>query len=655
MVLNQKDYIDIYSKTVNDLFNEIPLSAEMTKKPPIEFMKALVVGSLSMVPGAGPILGMLADCILSQLIDDKNAAESEQAFANFQKAIVSIIDSKIASYDIGSIQTALSGTTKQMATFKGYVKNALAYPNKPSYKEFVRTEIVALDNIFMDKIAKCQNKDNDLYIVQLPYYVILVTAYLGLLADTVQRGAKWGILEGTRTQFVGKFNEQLAEAKQWVWDTYKAGIAKIQSSDTTNDVRKFNKIIRFRNQFIYFAFDFFPIWEAMDPIKYPEPVRFEQVRFLFSDIEGFPVQDATNKSPYYRLTMDQIEDKFYYYNYNAYGGDLAKIAQFKQADNNRIIAIQNYFYRNPATKDQVAGALLGGNNTNIPSWVSDMPEDCVPQQVVLNHDIIPRLLCISNSSNFPLNTQGRFGISTGRNQDSGNAEQTVTYSYPYNSYNFPVTLPNNDPEELSEYDYTYNPVWKYENTTYQFPDHKIAHIASIGANKDINSNGVVDAFLVAYAPVNLFRYNYIYPTGTTIVQAQKCVGKDNGVSLSISHFINNPCHHLWSMTVGPSKYITFAFDAVDSTVTKFNFCFRYTSNGPATIAVFNVATATGVGNYQLPASATETYSSVSTFAINIGNQPFGKNRFRFTNNSTTTTIQLINISLTPKPATTTAA
>ncbi|KYQ93962.1 hypothetical protein DLAC_04853 [Tieghemostelium lacteum] len=475
--------------------------------------KTLAVSLVSILEPAGAFLGPVVDVVWTAVMEAQAVQEELEEKKSFIQAIIDIVDDKVNIYDNSTLQAVFKACQISVHNLSTDLK-ILANKKKENppisdtvlqvYQENVRTSF-QIAMLKIEESTYLSSKEGH-EIEELPMYALFAFGHLSLLRDVSIHGLSWGLPQETiDIKYKNRFPKFLKSYTDHCVKWYHAGSEKIGALSYMSDALKHNKINQFRNIMITQVFDLLHVLSYMDPVEHPIAVISDRVRFLYSDLNGHPINPNvrdTSSEAYFTTPLDVI-DKIIY-------------------DNN------SDQYRNSVLKKVVLSKSSG-----MPNYFTSV------QNYVVNGQGVESIIYTKGQVN---ETQQAFnfeGTIQGMDSNSFIYPATIKFDKAGSwSCDQPLAVGNHDAP------------WFLEG-------HKISLLFSLGVNKNSSVNngaGVLDSLVAQFEPVENFPQNVVYKQKMTAIDAQKFSEKD-WVQGNLVHSFVFPGFH--AVSVVPTKTLTY--------------------------------------------------------------------------------------------------
>ncbi|KAM9973674.1 hypothetical protein ACTFIW_010788 [Dictyostelium discoideum] len=565
-----------------------------------ELIKTVVVGGLSMIPTIGNPLSILVSAVWAHIISNTNETTYE-VYNSYREMIKATIDNSIDMYDASTIKAVLTKLNALVIDYTKAKKNYKLTPNQAPVKK----DLVDAHNLLYIELRGSLLPLSDLrkegYEAQeLGAFALMATLHLLLLKEGSTNGKTWGISESKIETFEQEFNKNMVEYAQHCKLAYYKGVAKIKALGI-DGVMQFNKLNTFRSFCARYVFDYVNLWPGFNGTIFPNGCYSENVRYIFSDVIGRPIdpsQTAKPNKPYYYPSCDFLEKIFIDREFDLYQKEFRRV-EFTHS-NDFMYAIQS-FYNDPSeSSGERVGEKVGNLNKTGGIILLPSSSNATVTNFIGGYDVQPRYI------SYPSGISSNFSSVT---VDLGPTNCTGGEVYD------------------TEMDYIakdmdrggYSDLGMRIDTNVSVTNHKVSTFRGLNTNYETMTfdgserSGILDAMVVGLQPINIYNDNWLYNNIATVVNAQKFFNREN---CSFARDFVLPTVHAMCINVGGK--LRFRFQLKDSTQTKFNFGIRYHySNTNTEGGSISVRNANGVeilgGPVSLAKCNVDTGSTINEF------------------------------------------
>ncbi|EFA82293.1 hypothetical protein PPL_04717 [Heterostelium album PN500] len=545
---NNLDFINEYISPVSTPFRD----SEGNGIGLTEFFKAMVVGFLAFDPVTA-VAAVFIDSIWSAFIENNSEDKNDAITRAYIQMVKEIVDQKIEVYDQSIIWAEYTIINASIVSFKDSV---VVFNEDPSEvnSEAVRTDFTTLEKDLrgrLDPNGGLRKKGWELS--ELPVFALATTLYFMAQVDLQRNGVTWGFSQGQLDKFKRYYDERMGSYLQYVKDTYKSGYDKIMDAtpEADRDTSTLNKINRYRRTMIPQVMDYAAIWWTFNSTLFPTTAYGERVRYLYSDVLGQPIDRQKTPSfdgSYYDPTLARLIEMADYLERERYRGEIASVKiGYKLYE--WIWSIQPTYVDETQPDKKRVGLSVGNPSPPSGGYVSIDIQRTVyrPSGVLVVWDVFPQLIEIYD------NTTHRAG-----------------------EVNF-MAVPCFDRPGQTYCNTYYNNGGQLNSVYWQMDSHKIGDMIGWSENKKIGVDGqsALDAFQVAFVPMDVYSNNLILRNVATVIDAQKSMKYKN--ALLFKDFVMPGVH---AVTVFDKGYLSFIFDSDYKANKKFTIFLRVHSNQP---------------------------------------------------------------------------
>ncbi|KAM9990535.1 hypothetical protein ACTFIY_006572 [Dictyostelium cf. discoideum] len=505
--------------------------------------------------------------VWAHIISNTNETTYE-VYNSYREMIKATIDNSIDMYDASTIKAVLTKLNALVIDYTKAKKNYKLTPNQAPVKK----DLVDAHNLLYIELRGSLLPLSDLrkegYEAQeLGAFALMATLHLLLLKEGSTNGKTWGISEIKIETFEQEFNKNMVEYAQHCKLAYYKGVAIIKALGI-DGVMQFNKLNTFRSFCARYVFDYVNLWPGFNEKIYPNGCYTENVRYIFSDVIGRPIdpsQTAKPNKPYYYPSCDFLEKIFIDREFDLYQKEFRRV-EFTHS-NDFMYAIQSFYNGEKVGNLNKTGGIIllpSSSNATVTNFIG-------------GYDVQPRY------SSYPSGISSNFSSVT---VDLGPTNCTGGQAYD------------------TEMDYMSFSTFRGLNTNYE---------TMTFDGSEYTRSGILDAMVVGLQPINIYNDNWLYNNIATVVNAQKFFIREN---CSFARDFVLPTVHAMCINVGGK--LRFRFKLKDSTQTQYNFGIRYHySNANTEDGSISVRNANGVeilgGPVSLAKCNVDTGSTINEF------------------------------------------
>ncbi|KAN0021993.1 hypothetical protein ACTFIU_004142 [Dictyostelium citrinum] len=513
-----------------------------------ELIKTLVVGGLSLIPTIGNPLSILVSAVWAHIISNTNETTYE-VYNSYREMIKVTIDNSIDMYDASTIKSVLTKLNALVIDYTKAKKNYKLTPNLAAAKK----DLVDAHNLLYIELRGSLLPLSDL---RKEGYEAQELGAFALMEGFIN-GATWGISESKIETFGQEFNKNMVEYAQHCKIAYYKGVAKIKALGI-DGVMQFNKLNTFRSFCARYVFDYVNLWPGFNENIYPNGCYIENVRYIFSDVIGRPIDPSKTpkpNKPYYYPSCDFLEKIFIDREFDLYQKEFRRV-EFTHS-NDFMYAIQS-FYNDPSeTSGERAGEKVGNLNKTGGIILLPSNSNATVTNFIGGYDIQPRYISYPSgvSSNF-------FSVTVDLGPTNCSGGQVYETEMDYIA---------KDMDRGG-----YSDLGMRIDTNVSVTNHKVATFRGLNTNYETMTfdgserSGILDAMVVGLQPINIYNDNWLYNNIATVVNAQKFFIREN---CSFARDFVLPTVHAMCINVGGK--LRFRFKLKDSTQVQYNFGIRY--------------------------------------------------------------------------------
>ncbi|KYQ93342.1 hypothetical protein DLAC_06012 [Tieghemostelium lacteum] len=633
--LNKLEFRDYQLSVVNTaMANQKIILGSQAVQLSYNTLKTFVSGLLYLIPDGGFIAG-IATTIWS-VIDDINAsgnnATNNETIPGWAKTF---FDVQNTNYQLDVLKAKLKDIKDFKTNFATYLDTYKQNPGATAAKNAVRNSFEDLDRYFITCYNSCLVGDDVNKGKLLPMYVLYVTMRLVHLRDGYLNGSNFSYGDPMKATFLKNFQDLLTEAYTLVSTTYTNAVQKIKEANSNQGVLLWNAINRYRSQMIINAFDYVNIWYTLHPKNFPLKTASESVRYVYSDIAGFPVKgnglvSGSNSyidSQYYNTPIATINTMIEAN--GEYKKDL-KSVQFSTLKSRCSAVGTTHVERGVDVKRQGPGVVDANAQ-----WKT---VNSLVNSVSFKYDVFPRNV---NVDSFEVN----WNPSTGAAENHYTSGWYDVFILPNNFNKTNLDMAMNDFQSLTD-PRCARSVVSGSNT---FIGHKLGHAFSVGVNKDpllaSDFTSTVDALCFGFLPIDVFQDNITYGKLYNIFDPLKYISK-TGTLYYKQDYVRIGSN---ALEFGPGCTATYSFDPEKGPTdpdNRFVIGIKISTDGAGQLRIYNA-------DNQLKFDLKTTGPAYNTILWGdnantcVFNRGVGKNTFKFEVPNTSPTVFLEAIILKP--------
>ncbi|GAM26432.1 hypothetical protein SAMD00019534_096070 [Acytostelium subglobosum LB1] len=471
---------------------------------PLYTIQAIITYGLSLIPGYGGIASAVAGVTVGFINDNASAVEN-----GYKAMMKEVAGDAIIMNDIEGLKAKYKSYLDLHKYYIDALKAYTSHGDVGNYKSEVVSKWNSLEAFLTVFIHDASVVGKE--VQELQMYTIFTTCFLLILREKYIQGKKWGFDDEQRGAVLDQIKKLQSTSLLYCQTTYRKGMDMIPRNRRQVDqqfggeVGFYNDLNTYRNAMILNVFDVANYWEYMIPDEYPNYAMVENVRYLFSDIAGVPI----NKN------VADLDSMAYYQNRYI---DLANLMELHQAYQGKLNMVKiksgplyPFKYKGgPRIMNIYNNYVDGGGQLIEKTFGAPVRDDMVtevtttfsstPNVVKLGYDVTTKEVHIGSDTSKVIEID--FTTSVPIKKESDYYYQVVTRS--------PFVLGANIPRAFD---------------TVDLKDHKISQVFSLGINQSIipelKDGGIVDSVVVGFLPVNVFPNNILHHLANTIVNPQK--------------------------------------------------------------------------------------------------------------------------------------
>nr|ATG85670.1 insecticidal crystal protein [Bacillus thuringiensis] len=236
-----------------------------------------MIFSLIGIPVIGEVVGILVS--LTNLLWPESEGSAQYTWQELITHVEELMDQRIGETQKANALAKLSGLKAQVAAYNRALEDWEKNPNSRSASEVI-ARFRSTNNDFVGSMP--QFSPNGYEILLLSVYAQAANLHLLLIRDATIYGSQWGLSQGDVNLY---YNEQLLYTKQYVnhcvtW--YNNGLAQQKALFATSP--NWNRFNAYRRDMTINVLDLIALFPIYDARLYPQPVRAELTREIYSNI-----------------------------------------------------------------------------------------------------------------------------------------------------------------------------------------------------------------------------------------------------------------------------------------------------------------------------------------------------------------------------------
>ena len=248
----------------------------------------------------GGVVGSICAGLIDVLWPSKEDVWSEIK-ANVEALIQSDLNQKLNNYNYDIVDKSLSGLKLDMAN---YLSSATSIDSKRTGDLFNDVQNQMLHDLpCFQSFGISSNglwtpgtlEEQQIALLLLPLFTQFANLHLSLMRDGVLCGSKWGWSEYDVNSLKDVLKSYIKSHTDYCNNTYNNALQNLINNTPTNNhlTEPFLTINRFVREMTLSVLDFKNMWMYYDPTVYPEPIKINLSREIYSD----PMGSSTDSGP----------------------------------------------------------------------------------------------------------------------------------------------------------------------------------------------------------------------------------------------------------------------------------------------------------------------------------------------------------------------
>ncbi|MGG5741985.1 insecticidal delta-endotoxin Cry8Ea1 family protein [Bacillus cereus group sp. IBL03679] len=283
--MNYKDWMDRCARGESgDVFSTAALKGAIVTSSGIAW------ALLGLIPGAGPILSAVAGVINvavpyiwpDQESDTPPSQATQYKWSELMNAAQELTDTAIETEVKNRVLQELVGLQRTTKLYQDAACDWSQSPDDPELKETVRTQFLASNTIYYDRMPIFQQQGFQAEL--LSSFTEAANLHLLLLRDAVKYGLAWGLDQVTVNRYYRYLKENTASYTAYCISTFNNELARLSTG--TQGAASWNNYNKYRTGMTIMSLDIVALWPTFDPILYPLPVYSQLTREVYTQACG---------------------------------------------------------------------------------------------------------------------------------------------------------------------------------------------------------------------------------------------------------------------------------------------------------------------------------------------------------------------------------